>query len=221
MNCGKWDIQILEEGSDFYLISLADVYWVLLCIRHCTQCLQGVKVSDVISATKCLTTGSLVETKPWFIVLLISVVLISPLWPISRYQHDITEFRVEKRFAQSALTSWSEPAPAHYWIFPALMDPKSDNLCKSSSNIAEGLLAEGGDSSPANCLFAVCRYKAICRSGSSGNQTKVCIMESFQREKWWHLETQLWVMKVKSKMDFRASNSVDKENSVDQENSVD
>lgn len=46
-------------------------------------------------------------------------------------------------------------------------------------------------------------------------------MESFQREKWWHLETQLWVMKVKSKMDFRASNSVDKENSVDQENSVD
>lgn len=85
-------------------------------------------MSDVISAAKCLTTGSLGETKPRFIVLLISVVLISPLWPISRHQHDITEFRDEKRFTQSALTSWCEPAPAHHWIIPALMDLKSDTF---------------------------------------------------------------------------------------------
>lgn len=86
------------------------------------------------------------------------------------------------------------------------------SLQESSSNIAEGNLSEEGHSSPANWLFAVSRHKAICRSGSSGNGEKKVDngITSKGRNGW--IWKQLWVIKGKSKIDFRALNSGDWEN---------
>lgn len=55
------------------------------------------------------------KTKPWWCNKLpIYVVEILPLWPISYYQHDITDHRV-RRCAPSSC-NWFESTPAHCWL---------------------------------------------------------------------------------------------------------
>ena len=71
-----------------------------------------------------------------------------------------------------------------------------------SSNIAEDNLAE-----EVIWLFAVSKHKAICRNGSSGNGDKKRDNRIILKEEMAGIGNTLWVMKGKSKIDFRALNS--------------
>lgn len=74
-------------------------------------------------------------------------------------------------------------------------------------------MAEEGHSGPEIWPFAVSRHKVICRCGSSENGEKEVDNGIILKEVVFiDLETQLWVIREKLKIDFRALNSGDWEN---------